>query len=329
MWSKGAKRVRRHLGARSERRTEQTLCALFPLFASFALSACAEPAQSVSSDPSRRGAPLPACVVRLPPQKNPAFMRQLTEEEYWKLVFPGYDEQAGILPQSPLTCTGQGAFKHPAFEGSEANAAPLRPQSGDLVFGGGANRIKVVWFKTHTRPDGDAVGVLALVRTVDEYAEMYALGAYRGNPKQSRFGLERMGSELLVTALDDRCTGRGVNDPCDTTLVTYLPWSGQLKELAQIPLQRVRFATGSEPGVSGKIEYTLVTSPSFKAHGIELLEQVAAKDSEGRELRKAEHLRTLSWANDRMTASADSLWDRIFVTHEATASTAPSNSNKQ
>jgi hypothetical protein len=152
---------------------------------------------------------------------------------------------------------------------------------------------------------------------------MYALGAYRGNSKQSRFGLERMGSELLVTALDDRCTGRGANDPCDTTLVAYLPWSGELKELTQIPLQRVRFATGSEPGVSGKLEYTLVTSPSFKPGGIVLLEQVSAKDADGHELRKAEHQRMLSWSHDRMSADADSLWDRVFVTRDSAASTAP------
>jgi hypothetical protein len=179
----------------------------------------------------------------------------------------------------------------------------------------------VVWLKTHVRPDGDAVGVLAIVRTVDDYAEMYAVGAYRGNAKQSRFGLERMGSELLVTALDDRCTGRGPSDPCDTTLVAYLPWSGELKELAQIPLQRVRYATGSEPGASGKLEYTLVTSPSFKPGGIELLEQVSAKDADGHELRKAERQRTLSWTHDRISANDDSLWDRIFVTSDAPAPT--------
>lgn len=320
MWSKGAKQVRL---ARRWSQGHLAWPALGAFFSLFGLVACAEPAQSVSSDPSRRGAPLPACVVRLPPQKDPAFMRQLSDEEYWKLVFPGYDEQAGILPESPLTCTGRPAFKQPAFEGSEPSSAPLRPKTGDLVFGGGANRIKVVWLKTHVRPDGDAVGVLALVRTVDDYAEMYALGAYRGNSKQSRFGLERMGSELLVTALDDRCTGRGPSDACDTTLVAYMPWAGDLKELAQIPLQRVRFATGSEPGVSGKLEYTLVTSPSFKPQGIELLEQVSAKDSDGRELRKAEHQRTLAWAHDRMTPSADSLWDRVFVARDVAVSDAP------
>jgi hypothetical protein len=300
------------------------------VFSLFGLVACAEPSQSVSSDPSRRAAPLPACVQRLPPQKNTAFMRQLTDEQYWKLVFPSYDEQAGVLPDAALTCTGHSPFKQPAFQGSEPSSAPLRPKTGDLVFGGGANRIKVVWLKTHLRPDGDAVGVLAIVRTVGDYAEMYAAGAYRGNPKQSRFGLERMGSELLVTALDDRCTGRAANDPCDTTLVAYLPWSGELKELAQIPLQRIRFATGSEPGASGKLEYTLVTSPSFKPHGIELLEQVSAKDAEGHELRKAEHQRTLAWANDRMSANEDSLWDRVFVPRDtAPPQAAPAGSSKQ
>jgi hypothetical protein len=297
------------------------------VFSLFGLVACAEPAQSVSSDPSRRAAPLPACVQRLPPQKNAAVMRQLTDEQYWKLVFPAYDERQGILPESPLTCIGQSPFKLGAFQGSEPTSSPLRPQTGDLVFGGGANRIKVVWLKTHVRPDGDAVGVLALVRTVGDYAEMYAVGAYRGNAKQSRFGLERMGSELLVTALDDRCTGRGANEPCDTTLVAYLPWAGELKELAKIPLQRVRYATGSEPGASGKLEYTLVTSPSFKPDGIELLEQVAAKDADGHELRKAEHQRTLAWSNDRMSANEDSLWDRVFVQSDAAPAATPQASS--
>ena len=303
----------------------QALCAVFLLPG---VAACATPAESVSSDPSRRAAPLPACVLRLPPQKDTAFMRQLSDEQYWKLVFPRYDELLGVLPETALTCTGQSVFKEPAFEGSSPRSAPIRPATGDLVFGGGANRIKVVWLKTHIRPDGDAVGVLAIVRTIDDYAEVYAVGAYRGNPKQSRFGLERMGSELLVTALDDRCTGRNPSDPCDTTLMAYLPWSGVLKELAQIPLQRVRFATDSEPGASGKIEYTLVTSPSFKADGIELLEQVSAKDADGHELRKAEHQRTLAWTHDRIAATDSSIWDRVFTNASSTAAPATTPSSR-
>ena len=301
------------------RKTAQN--ALGAALAAAALIGCAEPSQSVTSDPSRRAAPLAACVTRLPPQKDTAFMRQLSDAQYWKLVFPGYDEASGVLPQDALTCTGEPAFSQAAFQGSQPKAS-LHTETGDIVFGGGANRIKVVWLKTHVRPDGDAVGVLAIVRASGDTAEAYAIGAYRGNPQQSRFALERMGSELLVTARDDRCTGRNPGDPCDTTLVAYLPWSGKLRQLAQIQLERVRFATNSEPGTAGKVEYRLVTSPSFKPGGIELLEQVSVKDADGRELRKAEHQRTLGWEHEQVVASADSIWDRVFVGSAAPAAAA-------
>jgi hypothetical protein len=298
----------------SQKIREKQACILGLLLSALPLSACGgEPATSVSSDPSRRAAPLAACVMRLPPRKDAAFMRQLSDSQYWKLVFPGYNELSQTLPAGALTCTGQPIFKDPAFAGAIPVRSPLTSETGDIVFGGGANRIKVVWIKTHQRPDGDAAGVLAIVRVLDEYAEVYSVGAYRGQPKRSRLGLERMGSELLITALDDRCTGRKPDEACDSTLFVYLPWSGRLTELAEIPLERVRFSNDSEPGNLGKVKYTLVTTPTYQPTGIKLLEQVAATDSEGRDLRKSERERTLSWVHERVVESDPSIWDRVFV----------------
>jgi hypothetical protein len=280
---------------------------------------CAEPAISVNADPARRAAPLAACVTRLPARKQSGFVRQLSDEQYWKLVFPDYDPATSTLPEDALACTGTRLWDHAVFEKAKPVRSPHRTESGDIVFGGGANRIKVLWLKTHELSNGEFAGPLAIVRNLEDYAEVYAIGVYRGHGTKTRFGLERMGSQLLVTALDDRCAGRQPDEPCDTTLVVYLPWRGTLEEFASIPLERVRFTANTEPGVHGQVEYALVTSPSYEAGGIRLFEQITATDGEGRALRKAERARSLSWRSGRVVASDDSLWDLVYVSQASKA----------
>jgi hypothetical protein len=277
------------------------------------LIGCAEPATSINADPARRAAPLAACVMRLPARKQSGFMRQLSDEQYWKLVFPDYDASTSTLPEDAVACTGATVWDHAVFEKATLVRSPLRTESGDILFGGGANRIKVLWLKTHELSNGEFAGPLAIVRNREDYAEAYAIGVYRGHGKKTRFGLERMGSQLLVTALDDRCAGRRPDEPCDTTLVVYLPWRGTLEEFASIPLERVRFTANLEPGVQGQVEYALVTSPSYEPGGIRLFEQITATDGEGRAVRKAEKARSLSWRSGRVIASDDSLWDLVYV----------------
>ena len=98
-------------------------------------------------------------------------MRQLTDDQYLKLVFPSYEAPNHNLPDGARVCTGEPIFDDTAFAGTKRRAFESE-DTPDLVFGGGANRIKVLWIKSHVRPDGDVVGALALVRTLENRAEV-------------------------------------------------------------------------------------------------------------------------------------------------------------
>lgn len=193
-------------------------------------------------------------------------------------------------------------------------------KQGTIYFGGGANRLKIVWFRTHELPGGRAAGPIALVRTLNDYAEVYAVGAYAGSREKTRLGLERMGNDVVLTAVDDGCTGVGAGHACDSLLHVYYPFRGELVELAAIGLERVRPAEGTEPGVAGPIEYRLLTTMSYEDNGIKLLEQVSATAADGRKLRRAELERFLKRVDGRVVSSDVPLWDRMYAKRGAAAS---------
>jgi hypothetical protein len=99
--------------------------------------------------------------------------------------------------------------------------------------------------------------------------------------------------------------------PCETTLQVYLPYRGQLRSAAKLTLERLAFATETEPGVVGRIGYHLVTTPVFSQEGITLSEQITVHDSEGRELRRAELTRVYLAEDERLANTEVPLWDRI------------------
>ena len=63
-------------------------------------------------DDARVMAPVPACIAPLAARSHGAgqTMRNLTEDQYWQLVFPSYDAQNHRLPLNALTCTGGKVF---------------------------------------------------------------------------------------------------------------------------------------------------------------------------------------------------------------------------
>ena len=158
------------------------------------------------------------------------------------------------------------------------------------------------------------VGPLALVRTREDFAEVYAVGTYRGHTKRPTFGLERVGYEALVTVKDDECTGpdRKAGTRCDSTLSVYLPRRGVLEHLATFSTERHDFVVRGEPGASGSIEYRLSAGAKFVETGITLFEQIIATDEAGRELRHAELERVFTLADTHLNANEDPLWPRIF-----------------
>jgi hypothetical protein len=122
-----------------------------------------------------------------------------------------------------------------------------------------------------------------------------------------------MGSDLLVTAAENDCTGRNAGDPCENRLTVFLPRGGTLARVADIPIERVAYAGQTERGATGRLQYRLTTAATYGDDGIHLVEQIRVSDEDGRELRKAEleRLFAIDDVKGTMTPSEPPLWDRV------------------
>jgi hypothetical protein len=275
--------------------------------------------RSPTGDLSRRLAPPPACILRLPSRSTQAAStRNIPEEAWWSVVFPNYDARDHALPEHSLTCQGRDVFASSAFDGGSVRGGswPLKVEDGDIVMGTGVNKIRLLWLRTHTYSDGTSAGPLVLARVLESNVEVYSVGAYRGSTDRTKLKLERMGNEILPSAQSDGCLNRKDKSPCTTDLRVFIPIRGELKSAASIPLERITYSAAGEPGTVGPIEYRLISTPSFEPGGIRLVEQVAALDEQGRDLRKAELERMLRATADGFEASEGSLWERMFVANQ-------------
>jgi hypothetical protein len=183
------------------------------------------------------------------------------------------------------------------------------------VFGSGPNRLRVVWFRTHETRPGRAVGVLAVVRTTEEFAQVFGLGTFEGAYETSRFTVERLGDEFLVSAVDDGCGAVRPGEECDSDLHLYKVELGELRPILQIPVERVRHAEkpSDTPAYAGvdRVVYHLEAAPSYDAAQLSLLEQVTTTvQPSGKEVARAERERWLTFYGDRSQWSEPSLWDR-------------------
>lgn len=286
-----------------------------PVLPVIALLGCsASPPRVPVEDEARAAAPIPACVLHLPPRKPEAkgLARNIREEQYWQLVFPTFDIEKTTLPDGAIDCVGIDVFKTPAFTGTKPARTPLKIEEGDVTFGGGADRLKVVWLRSHQGGDGAIAGALALTRTLENQAEVYAVGAYKGVPGAMRFAIERIGPNVLVTAIEDGCRGRKPGAPCESRITVHLVFSGRLVPVTEVVSERVVYASDSEPGFPGKVEYHMTSGVEFGPKGLRVLEQVRVNDANGSPLRKAELDRMLVLDGSKpMKATAESLWAKL------------------
>lgn len=288
------------------------VCAVF-------LTSCAEPTQSKSADPTRALSPVPACVRNLPLSGGDGYVQQLNEEEYWGLLVPAWANHMDDSPEI-ASCNGVRLMDNPAF--ADARLDPASRLEGRITYGGGANRLKIVWLRSHRIGDDAAAGPLALMRVVGNHAEAYGVTAFRGNPDKVRFDLERLGGEVVVTAITDDCTG-GKGD-CDTVLQVFRPRAGRLDAIAQIGLQRVRSAKGLEPGVNGMLTVKLVASPEYTAEGIQIIEEFSISDEAGRKVRRAQIERAYLLNGSDVVETDQSLWERMYLERLSGGSDTPS-----
>jgi hypothetical protein len=277
-----------------------------------------------TEDDARSMAPVPACIEPLPARTGTAgTMRNLREDQYWQLVFPAYDTTNHTLANDSLACTGTSVFDDPIFAGGTTNGTPIGIKDGDVLYGSGGDRLRIVFMRTHHWPDGSEAGPIALVRTKEDFAEVYAVGAYRRATTHTTFQAERVGTEYLVTATDDGCVGLPRTTACETKVSLLLPRFGRLVPVASIATERRAYASGSEPGIGGQIEYRLTSSPQYTADGVKLFEQVEATDSAGRVIHKTELERMLVLRDGKMDSSAESIWGRVFPSDSTAPTPAP------
>ena len=267
-----------------------------------------------TEDEARAMAPVPACIMPLAARAHAGgTMRTLTEDQYWQAVFPAYDAQNHTLAVDSLTCTGAKVFDDPVFAGGTTRGTPIAVQAEDIELGNGGDRVRIAWLRTHRWSDGSEAGPLALVRGKEDYAEVYAVGAYRRSGGELVLQAERLGPEVLVTATADGCRGQAKTTPCEKNVDLFLPRFGKLVRLATLPAQRRAFATGSEPGVQGQVEYEMTSSPQYTPEGVRLFEQVLAKDAAGRVVHKTELERMMVLHDGTLDQGTDSdLWGRVF-----------------
>lgn len=301
--------------ARIEMKTSLAL-----LLSALLLGCAGTPKPPYIEDEARIMAPPPACIMRLPTRPARGTMRNLKEHQYWELVFPTFEQTRQALPEKAIACTGRDVFADRAFEGAtRTDAYPAPVSEGEILMGSGGDRLRVLWMRTHKTESGLDVGPLALVRTRDDFAEVYAVGAYRGRTKRPLFGLERMGVEAIVTVKDEACTGPDYKTgaPCESTLSAYLPFRGVLQNLAVFSTERRDFVQEGEPGSTGSVEYHLTAGVKFAETGATLYEQVVAQDEGGRELRHAELERVFKHFDARLVPNEEPLWPRIFPVVDA------------
>ena len=281
------------------------------------VAACAEtPERPRTEDDARQLAPLPACLTQLSASgKNTSAgaARSLREEQYWSLVFPSFDAKDGRVPEGAHACTG----RVPELAGGHAQ----KIEEGAIVLGGGGDRLKVAWLRSHTYDDGTTGGAIALVRSLDGTAEVYAVGTYRAHAKV-QLQIERIGPEVVVSAIDDTCSGRKQGGPCETAVTVLAPRSGILQRVATISQERISYATDNEPGIRGRSEYRLTSAITYTEGAIKVLEQVLVRDEQGREVRKAELERAYTFAPDgSMVVDEDSLWATVSGVAKAKSAT--------
>lgn len=282
-------------------------------------SACASTEERPrTEDDARRLAPLPACLVQLDgagpsgpgrPARTEGVIRSLREEQIWSLVYPSYDPKQATIPMDARACNG----RKPLEEANLSGGASARIDEGAIMLGAGSDRLKVAWLRSLTYPDGTMGGALALIRTFEGTAEVYAVGSYRGRAK-TLFTIERIGPEVVAVAQDDGCATRKANAACETMVNVFRPRFGVLDRVATIAQERITYASDAEPGVRGQAEYRLSSAIQYVEGGIRVLEQVLVRDELGREVRKAELERAYTFAPDgTMVVDEDSLWSRVVA----------------
>lgn len=278
---------------------------------------CAGAVDSLKTEDNvRRMVPIPICIRPLANRAKSGVAQSLTPDDYWSIVMTSYDrESKSLTDRNAPDCAGQLVLNNSQLNEAEGpRTGPIKVTDADTVIGTGPAGFKVAWLRTHKFSDGTAAGPIALLRGKEEYAEVYAVGFYRGRPDKSRLGIERLGYDILVTATDDGCTGAKPDQTCETGLTVFLLSGGRLHPGTRVSIDRVQYVLGTEGG-GGRLQYRLSATPQFDGKSFRMIEQVTVRDAAQRELRKAELERMfMRRGRTQLVANANSLWAQVMST---------------
>jgi hypothetical protein len=251
--------------------------------------------------PTRYQIPIPVCTTPLPPVTRKAGgraeVRNLDPEQWMSVLSPTFNATQGVGP-TDIDCTGHYLFANESLRGGISQKGWPRPFDPDeLEIRTGPEGMRVIWMRVLKFENGDVGGPVALVRALDDKAEVFGIGSFRG-PAKSKIS--------------------PVRDDCRKRADFYLARRGRLIDSAQVDLERTQVVPSvTERGLYAK--YTLKTDVTYKTNGIQLLEQVQVKiihyeagdrDSD-RNLRKVEFSRFLRVERDTLFSSNDPLWERV------------------
>ncbi|MBI4705124.1 MAG: hypothetical protein HY744_28795 [Deltaproteobacteria bacterium] len=280
---------------------------------------CAEFQQSHPEVPVRVVVPVPVCTTQLAPPKRQAggraVIRSLDPEKWMTILVPKLDLGRGLGP-TDLDCTGQYVFANEILRhGIPPGDWPQVIDPDDMFVGAGPEGLRALWLRALKFDNGDAGGPVALVRGIDDRAEIYGIGSFRA-PANAELRPARMGNENIVVAEAKRCPDKY---NCWKEATFFLLRRGRLLGAATVDLERVkRVPSVTERGLYA--EYRMRTDVQYQPDGIRLLEQVQVRiipyeeggdrDSD-RLLRTVEFGRKLKVQRDALFATNESVWERV------------------
>ncbi len=268
--------------------------------------------------PTRQQIPIPVCTTALPPVARKAggkaVIRNLDPEQWVNVMIPAFNPQSGHGP-TDVDCTGHYVYANESLRGGISTKGWPRPfDPEELDVRAGPEGMRVLWLHVLKYENGDVGGPVALVRAIDDRAEVYGIGSFRGPPK-SKVSPARVGNENIAVAESTVCPDL---DDCRKRADFYLARRGRLINQATVDLERTAVVPSlTERGLYAK--YLLRTDVTYREGGIQLLEQVqvriihyeAGERDSDRALRKVEFSRFLKVERDALFSSNDPLWERV------------------
>jgi hypothetical protein len=291
-----------------------------PLGVLLSLAGCVDQPRPVYEAPGRLQAPTPVCAEGIAPPKRQkgdtkSVVRDLEPEEWLEIMVPEYDASKGMDPKA-TDCTGQYVFANETLRfGIARDGWPRLVDPDDFDVRSGPRGLRALRLRALAFENGDVGGPIALVRAVDDRAEVIGIGSYRG-PADAELSPMRLGDEPVLVAEARRCPD-AYN--CRKQADFYLVRRGRLINAATVDLDRViRVPSVTEKGLYA--EYRLTTDVSYTPDGVQLHEQMTVRiipyEKEGdrdsdRTLRTVEFTRLLKLERDTLFSSNESLWERV------------------